>query len=307
MKTRKINPANVPAGKRAHAIGRYWKWLGPAALTVALYSCNSNNDQLVQQYKSLHEHDSLMMVKTQSDDSTINGYIHNMNDIQGAIDEIKTREKILSVKDENESGPRNNAVKDIKAIDSLIIKSNREIAALHLRMRKMGRKDAELETMVARMSKQLAQQDTEITVLQNNLAKVNNSYAEVTRQFNDSIIVLQNQNARVTALTTAINTVYYAIGTEKELKANKVITKEGGFIGIGKNTELTPDNNTAYFTKCDLTQLNALSLNAKFKRLLTTHPAGSYKITGNKTADSLIITDKRAFWSEDKYLVVAVK
>jgi len=205
------------------------------------------------------------------------------------------------------AGGRRNAVNDIRSIDSLIIKSNREVAALHLRMRKMGKKDAELETMVARMSTQLAQQDTEIATLQNNLARVNNSYAEVTRQFNDTMVVLQDQSARVAALTTAINTVYYAIGTEKELKANKVITKEGGFIGIGKNTELTPDNNTAYFTKSDLTTLNAISLNAKFKRLLTTHPAGSYKITGNKTADSLIITDRNAFWSEDKYLVVAVK
>jgi|SRR6185312_1246507 len=305
MKTRKINEATIQAGKEKHT-GRYWKWLTPLAFTAALYSC-SNNDQQVQQYKALHEHDSLLMVKTQSDDSTINGYVHNMNDIQGAIDEIKTREKILTVKAANESGSRGTALNDIRAIDSLIIKSNREVAALHMRMRKMGKKDVELETMVARMSKQLAQQDTEITVLQNSLAKVNNSYAEVTRQFNDSITVLQDQNARVASLTTAINTVYYAIGTEKELKANKVITKDGGFIGIGKSTELTPDNNTAYFTKTDLTKLNAISLNAKFKKLLTTHPAGSYRISGNKTADSLIITDKNAFWSEDKYLVVAVK
>lgn len=306
MKTCKINHSGVPAGTKAHTQGKYWKWIAPVAFTVALCSCN-NNDQLVQQYKMLHDQDSLLMIKTQSDDSTISGYIHNMNDIQSAIDEIKTREKILSVKNENESGSHTDAVRDIKAIDSLIIKSNHEIANLHWRMRRMNRKDAGLETMVAHMSKQLAQQDSEIVMLQNNLARVNTSYAEVARQFNDSIEVLQNQNARVAALTTAINTVYYAVGTEKELKANKIITKEGGFIGIGKNTELTPDNNTAYFTKCDLTKLNAISLNAKFKRLLTTHPAGSYKITGNKTADSLIITDKAAFWSEDKYLVVAVK
>lgn len=306
MKTHRKNRVNVSAEEKVQTSGNYWKWLTPVAFTVILYSCSSNNNQMVQQYKTLHEHDSLLMAKNQADDSTINGYIHNMNDVQNAIDEIRTREKIIKVKSNNESGSHN-TVQDIKAIDSLIIRSNREVTDMHVRLRRMNKKNADLESMVVGLSNQLNQQDSEITSLQNNLARVNTQYTEVTRQFNDSISVLQNQNARVGALTTSINTVYYAIGTEKELKANKVITKEGGFIGIGKSTELTPDNNTAYFTKGDLTQINYISLNAKFKKLLTTHPAGSYRISGNKTADSLIITDRNAFWSEEKYLVVAVK
>ena len=307
MKTRNTTQATIEARKTTHTAARYWKWLTPVALTIFLYSCSNNGNQVAQQYKTLHEHDSLLMAKNQADDSTINGYIHNMNDVQNALDEIRTREKILRVNSNNESGSHNTAVQDIKSIDSLIIRSNREVNDMHVRLRRMNKKNADLESMVVGLSNQLNQQDSEITTLQNNLSKVNTQYAEVTRQFNDSITVLQNQNARVGALTTSINTVYYAIGTEKELKANKVITKEGGFIGIGKSTELTPDNNAAYFTKGDLTKINAISLNAKFKKLLTTHPAGSYRISGNKTADSLIITDRNAFWSEDKYLVVAVK
>lgn len=313
MKTRKLNHTNTPLKSSYNPLrsaGNFFverrKWLTPFAVAFVLSSCN-NNDQVVQQYKSLHEHDSLLMVKTQADDSTINGYIHNMNDIQSSLDNIKTREKILSVQGQAENGNKNTAVEDIKAIDDMIIKSNREISALRMKMKKSDKKNAELETMVARMTAQLAQQDSEITTLQNSLAKVNTSYAEVTRQFNDSIAVLQTQDNRIQDMTTTMNTVYYAIGTEKELKTNKVITKSGGFIGIGKNSELTPDKNTSYFTKADLTTLSAISLNAKFKKLLTTHPSGSYKITGNKTADSLLITNKSAFWSEDKFLVIAVK
>jgi hypothetical protein len=230
-----------------------------------------------------------------------------MNDKQSNLDENKAREKILTVHGQNEENSTGSAIEDIKAIDNLIIKSNREIAALHLKIKKMNTKDAEMEAMVERMTNQIAEKDTEIAVLQSSLANVNNSYSEITRQFNDSIAVLQNQNARVYTLVNTMNTVYYAIGTEKELKANKVITKSGGFIGIGKNTELTPDNNTSYFTKTDLTKLNVIPLNAKFKKILTTHPAESYKITGDKKADSLVITDQSAFWSENKYLVIAVK
>jgi hypothetical protein len=86
-----------------------------------------------------------------------------------------------------------------------------------------------------------------------------------------------------------------------------VLTKTGGFIGIGNNTDLIPDNSTAYFTKTDIAKLSIIPLNAKFKKLLTTHPAGSYKIAEDKKSDSLVITDPLAFWSENKYLVIAVK
>jgi hypothetical protein len=278
------------------------KWIYPLAFVAVLYSCNDK--QLVLQYKDLHQHDSLLMVQTMANDSTIKGYINNMNDIQSNLDEIKSREKILTVKGENGG---NSAVEDIKAIDKLMIKSNREVAALRLKMKQMNVKDAGMETMITRMTAQLGEKDSEIATLQGNLARVNNSYTEVTRQFNDSITVLQEQNARISDMINSMNTVYYAIGTEKELKTNKVITETGGFIGLGKNTVLTPDNNTAYFTKTDLTKLNVIPLNAKFRKLLTAHPVASYKITGDKKADSLVITDPSAFWSEDKYLVIAVK
>lgn len=255
----------------------------------------------------MHEHDSIVALQNQAQDSTIKGYVHYVNEIQSNLDEIKSREKIISYESNGETGTSNKAVADIKALDKLIIKSNNEIAALQLKMKKMGKKDAELETMVARISAQVSEKDSEITALQTNLAKVNKSYDEVTQQFQDTMTVLQAQNTRVENMTNDMHTLYYAIGTVKELKDNKVITKTGGFMGIAKNTELTPDKNTAYFTKTNLTKLSVVPLNAKFKKLLTTHPAMSYRIEGDKKADSLLITDPAAFWSEDKFLVVAVK
>jgi hypothetical protein len=297
MKTQELNPINFPGNIK-------WKLLFPLMFVSVLWSCN-NSDQLVQQYKSLHEHDSTLALQTAAQDSTIKGYVHYVNEIQSNLDEINSREKIISAEDENKTS--NKAVADIKALDNLIIKSNKEIAALQFKLKKMDKKDVEMEALVARMSAQLSDKDKEITDLQNNLASVNTSYAEVTKQFDDTITVLEAQNNRVENLTNEIHTVYYAVGTVKELKNNKVITKIGGFIGIGKNTELTPDKNTSYFTKTDLTKLNVIPLNAKFKKLLTTHPAMSYKITGDKKADSLLITNPAVFWSEDKFLVVAVK
>jgi len=275
-------------------------------LVYAMVLCSCNNNQLVQQYKTLHQHDSLLMAQTIADDSTIKGYIQNLNAIQNNIDEIKRREKILSLQG-SEAGNGNSTVADVKMLDSLIISSNKQITSLHVRVKNLYKRNSEMESMVARMTTQIAQQDTEIGVLQGNLARINDSYKQITEQFNDSIVELQNQNARIEVMANNINTVYYAIGTMKELKDNNVIDKTGGFIAIGRNSQVKPDFNITYFTKTDLTQLQVIPLNAKFKKLISNHPTDSYKITGDGMADSLWITNEVSFWRENKYLVIAVK
>ncbi len=244
-----LNSAPMPFFKKL-------KWMPPLVFAAVLWSCN-NSDQLVQQYKSLHEHDSIMALQNQAQDSTIKGYVHYVNEIQANLDEINARERIIS--SEEESNSSNKAVADIKALDNLILKSNKEVADLQARLKKMGKKDAEMEAVVARMNDQLSEKDKEITDLQNNLATANTSYATITKQFNDSLTVLGAQNNRIEKMTNDMHTVYYAVGTVKELKTNKVITKTGGFIGIAKSTELTPDKNTAYFTKSDLTKIECPS------------------------------------------------
>ena len=115
--------------------------------------------------------------------------------------------------------------------------------------------------------------------------------------------VISNQHATIAEQ----NMVYYAIGTTKELKNKGVIMKQGGVLGVGGTEELKPNTNVTYFTSNDYHNIHTLPLYSKLDKIITTHPNGSYKIAGNKQADSLIITDQKLFWSESKYLVVIVK
>ena len=60
-----------------------------------------------------------------------------------------------------------------------------------------------------------------------------------------------------------------------------------------------------YFKQVDITQMLEIPVNAKKAKLITSHPAGSYKMDAveGKT-DKLTITDPNAFWSVSKYLVI---
>ncbi|HNV95212.1 MAG TPA: hypothetical protein PKG63_01960, partial [Bacteroidales bacterium] len=108
--------------------------------------------------------------------------------------------------------------------------------------------------------------------------------------------------------TEELNTAFYVIGSKKELMENKIITKEGGFVGIGKIEKLREDFNKDYFTKIDITSLNEISINASKAKIITSHPNGSYKIEMNgKKVDKITIIDKKTFWSVSKYLVIVIE
>jgi len=263
-----------------------------------------NNSEREQKIKDLSSQDSTLLRQALLKDSTITAYIHTMNDIQDNLDTIKAKEKILAMHGE---GKNPNAVADIKSLGELIIKNNKEINSLAFQLKKMGKKDADLEAMVDRLNKEVSDKEMDIAQLQRGYASKSDSLQYIVRQFNDSMMVINRQKNNIAEMTAEMHTVYYAIGTLKELKKQGVITKEGGIAGIGRTAKLKQSFNTGYFTKADLTQLKVLPLDDKFVKLVTDHPNASYKVEGNTKADSLVITDPNAFWSDTKYMVVVVR
>lgn len=271
-------------------------------MLAVVFGCN--NSQLEQQYKQLHEHDSMMFRQNQQYDSTVSDYVRTFNQIQDNIDSIKSKERILAVNN-GEQSKGSSIINDIKSIDAMIISNTKRIYNLQSKLKKMSKKDADMERMVAHLTQEVAERNNELADLQAKYNKTNQSLQEISSQFNDSIAVLTNAKTQISNLTAAMHTVYYAIGTMKELVKEGVVNKNGGFIGIGKIAELKSNFNSSYFTRADMTDLKTLVLNAKFKSLVSQHPGNSYQVS--TTGDTLMITDPAAFWSQTKYLVVAVK
>ena len=85
------------------------------------------------------------------------------------------------------------------------------------------------------------------------------------------------------------------------------MTKEGGFLGLGKQEALKDGFNTEYFSIIDKTKTKSFLIYSKKAELVTNHPKGSYKFIGDdKRIDSLVITDPDSFWKASKYMVVLV-
>ena len=155
--------------------------------------------------------------------------------------------------------------------------------------------------MIENLTIQMQNKDAEISSLKGQLAEANKQLAVLFQEYNNRLEELGDKEDK-------LNTAYYCYGSSKELKEQGVITKEGGFIGIGKTEKLSDNFNKQYFTKIDIKLVNEIDLMSNKVKIITNHPTDSYKIEGEDgKADKLVILNSEAFWSASKYLVMVVE
>jgi len=262
------------------------------------------------------KNDSLMSVGYVKD-STVIDFVNAFNDIQSNLDSIKMKEKIISKNVEGNSEIKTRTKDQINSDINLIYKLQQDnkvlVASLRSKLKKSGVHSVELEQMVENLTKQIEEKDLQIAQLKDDLMKVNVQVTDLTTKvvdLNANVEDLSAQNTQrqevIEAKTTELNTAYYVVGTAYFLEQRKIVTKEGGFIGLGRTKELAPEMDKSYFTKVDITKLVSLPIMRDKMSILTSHPKTSYRLTGKNLSDSLVITNQKEFWSLSKVLVVSV-
>ena len=262
------------------------------------------------------QNDSLRAVGGEKD-SNIAQFVTAFNEVEANLDSIKQIEKVInkSTSEGEVKGTRKEQIKsDINYIYNLLQQNRKKVADLSARLGKANKHNAELQKMIDNLNKSIEEKDAQIATLTEQLGKLNIQVKDLNSKvdnLNTNVNNLSAENKKkqeeIAAKTAALNTAYYIVGTNKELKDKKVVTGEGGFIGIGRTKDVTANLDLSLFVKVDITQVTEIPINKKKATIITTHPAGSYKIEGAKTADKLVILDQAAFWSLSKVLVISVR
>jgi hypothetical protein len=276
------------------------------ALLPLAFGCGGEK----QESSSLSAADSLRAVNggqqvlIHDQDSSIQSFIKGFNEIQDNLDIIKEKEKIVtnaSKDTETRKSKEEQIVADIQSIYDLLNKNRSQLAAMSSKLKKSNQKNVELEKFIARLTAEIETKDLQIGDLKIQLEQLNVAMTNLNVSY-------QKATQESAAKTEKLNAAFYAFGTSKELIKNGVLTKSGGFIGIGKSNKMKADFNKSYFTKVDITNTNSIALSAKKAKIMTVHPAGSYKIEGtNGKAEKLTIINSEEFWSTSKYLVIIVE
>lgn len=277
--------------------------LGVVAL---LASCVSRQVAVEAESRS----DSLELVVS-AKDSLINAVFADINAISENLALIKSRENLITVAGESEGGrrPVEEIDNDIKAIDRLLRENRAKIESLQrsaAQLRKANLRIDGLEKMIADMNRLLAEKKAEVEQLRESLVRMGDEVKSLTEEVAVRSAEVENLSGEKVELQNQLNTVYYIVGAEKELRDAQIINKQGF---IGRTLTVGRNSNFDSFTMTDSRLLSEVPVGQKKATLVTSHPEGSYELVtdANKVVEKLIITDPVRFWESSKILIISCK
>ncbi len=285
-----------------------------ALCALWLMGCNSGELERIAELES--RIDSLK-VQSEQKDATINEFFESLNQIEGNLQLIKSKEQQITTEvHNNQNGElpedgRERIARDIVDINRIMSENHSKIAQLSKKLKASNLRVAQFEKMLKEMTQRIEERDATIQTLRENLELLNFSVDSLTIAMTTLDSVNRDLSDQISEQQAQLNEAWYAFGSKKELVENKIISRTGGFLGIGKHNELKDDLVLDYFTKINIEETNEIPIFATKKGIefVTKHPSNSYELKKNEAGAivSITITDKQLFWRGSKYLVVVIK
>ncbi|WP_421897249.1 hypothetical protein [Marinoscillum sp.] len=278
---------------------------------LAFTSCDKEErEQLQAQADELEQ-------KLHERDSAFNSIMNVMAEVETQIEQIKTQENLIASSSSGDfsSMEKDQMVGDLKKINELISSTNEKVKSLSSQLEDSNIELNAFKRRVQDMMKNLKAREASIAQLKEDIQMKDNRIAEldtevgslVTRvQLQTETIELQNQE--LVERENDLNTAFFAVDTEKKLKDEGLVTKEGGFLWIGKTTELQADAAQQKFTEVDIQNTKRFYIDSEKLEIVTEHPSESYKLVNEDgRVKYLEVVNPSEFWKISKYLVVSVK
>lgn len=281
-------------------------WL-PLAL-VALAGCGPSEE--VQQ-----QLDQLAVI-TAEKDSLFNEVVENarlMNEINTELDKIEGLEQEAAAATASAESPvhasREALLAKTREVTERLQASEQRLASSQRRLRALGEESEQLKTRVAELEKNVA-----------DFQEVIESQKTTIAQLTEQVEMLETQNLAlqdtITTLAEKENTVFYVVGTRRELIERGIIEEEGGarflFIFGRRGETLVPahDLDPTLFTRIDKRQVTEIPLpdtTAAYR--IASHQNVEYLMTppddrGRIQGDTLRIADSEQFWMPSKFLIL---
>ena len=250
-------------------------------------------------------------------DSAFNNMMNVLNEVETQIDNIKQQEKIIATTGTSDFSveEKSSMVKDLKQISSLIDNANTKITSLSKQLDNSHYELNAFKKRLQRMKTDLQSRETSLAQLQEELELKDMQIDELNTEVNSLVnrVQLQTetiemQHQELAEKETDLNTAYFAVDTRKKLQDQGLITKEGGFLWLGKTLELHADVAQSKFTEVDINDTKKFYVDSDKVELVTEHPSDSYQLINDEgKIKYLEVTDPARFWKISKYLVISVK
>ena len=285
--------------------------LALAIVVAALASCNNHQAELDAAIKT---NDSLSTI-IQNKDSELDSLFSTLNQIEENLAAVNSRynavQELRRANIEGQPSVKNQISAQIKDIENLMAANKQKIASLQAKLNNDSKESTRLQELVSRQEERIAQQESQIaqllTELENNKVLIN--------KLNQDVTELTASNAQkdqyIKQQTTEANRAYYVVGTYDDLNEAGIVSKAGGFIGIGRRQGTNSEMPLDRFTQIDRTKVTTIPINMRKAIVVSKHPENSYELVmdenDNKQVSYLRILNPAKFWELTRFLVISTK
>lgn len=272
-----------------------------------LASCSNNSQKLAEDSARIAELSAEYAEASSFNDSLM----LLMGDIYTGLDSINMQEGLLYNMGAGESVDRRAEIRQNLANIKARLAANKELLDnMEAKLKASGTQNSVLTKTIAQLKDHIAKQDEKIAQLEDELSNarqeiesLNTQVAEGKENLAAETAAKERAQQETVAAENAANTVYYAIGTSKELKKNGLLEKKF----LGQTKVLKGEFNESYFTKADKRSLSVIPTGSKKVKIWTNMPENSYTIKENADKTKTIeITNPKEFWSMTPFLVIQI-
>lgn len=195
------------------------------------------------------------------------------------------------------------ALQRIAVIKAGIERTKDRIQELDEDLKARGVKIAGLEKMITNLRASVEDKEQRVAALTQQVESLQGEVTTLATRVDeqDQVIVAQDQN--IEEQRRALGTVYYMVGTKKELTEAGAVVASGGVLGMGKTLEPSGQIDPTRLSALDTDFQTVIRIPSTDVEVLTAQPVASYElhVVGDQT--ELRITDPEAFRAV-KHLIV---
>lgn len=277
-----------------------------AAAIMALASCTQKEKPEMVDVSVMEE----MNMKYQEANDYKDSLLLLMGDIYAGLDSINSQEGLLMAPGIGDNADRREEISQNLYLIRQRLEANRQLLAeMEKKANAANANSVVLQRTIEQMKARIEEQETRITELTDQLAQAQETISDLNEQMNETQLQLEDQTKlteetrdQLTAAENDANTVYYVIGTNKQLKEYKVLEKK--FLQATKIMQ-GDDIDFSCFVKADKRTLQSIPTGAKKVEIKSLNDKASYRIEGGKDdPKTIVITNPALFWQKTPYLVI---
>ncbi|MCQ2295662.1 MAG: hypothetical protein MJZ67_08405 [Bacteroidales bacterium] len=285
--------------------------LSLAVVAMFFASCNSGSPELDAAIK---QNDSLQQI-INNKDAELDSVFATLNEIEENLSAVNSRynavQQLRRANIEGQPNVKNQINDQIKNIEELMAANKKKLASLQSKVNTEGKESTRLQELITRQEERIAAQESQIAELLTELENNKVIIKKLTDDVNDLAASNQEKDQYIQRQTHEANRAYYVVGNYADLSAAGIVSKAGGFIGIGRHQGTTSELPMDRFTQIDRTKVTTIPVNMKKAVVVSKHAENSYELVMDENDPKMVsylrILNPAKFWEQTRFLVISTK